>query len=134
MKGFKGSHFELQQASPSAQYRDMALHVCDHAEKNLSKFSRIGEIVAKRHIDGGLIGFPTGGQCIEQELMGRSGCLVHMGFDRPFKSIRTKQEKAEQRGDDQEGGAGHAPVLALLHQGRQPANKLLVQPRKPEPH
>jgi hypothetical protein len=44
-------------------------------------------------LNGGLIGFPYNSQGLQQELMGRSGGMVHAGFERPFKKDRTDAEK-----------------------------------------
>lgn len=79
--------------APSEAYLRFALSACDVVESNVPMITRIAETVAQRHLDGGVIGFPWNAQGLQQELMGRSGGLVHIGFERPFKSARTEAEK-----------------------------------------
>lgn len=91
--------FRIQEKStnPAAKkYCSAVLDACDAVESNLKKFSEIAEIVAERHIKGGLIGFyPIVYQGLQDELWGRSGGMVNMGFDRPFKKDRTSEEKKQ---------------------------------------
>ncbi|MCM8788593.1 MAG: hypothetical protein NC907_02255 [Candidatus Omnitrophica bacterium] len=76
------------------QYCRVVLDACDRVESNLSEISRVAKIVAERHIKGGLIGFyPIVYQGLQDELWGRSGGMVNMGFDRPFRKNRTEEEK-----------------------------------------
>ncbi|MCM8817399.1 MAG: hypothetical protein NC913_07830 [Candidatus Omnitrophica bacterium] len=76
------------------QYCQVVLDACDAVESNLKKISEVAEIVAQRHMKGGLIGFhPIVYQGLQDELWGRSGGMVNMGFDRPFKKDRTPEEK-----------------------------------------
>ncbi len=78
----------------ATQYCKAVLDVCDMVESNLSRISEVAEIVAERHMKGGLIGFyPIVYQGLQDELWGRSGSMVNMGFDRPFKRDRTEEEK-----------------------------------------
>jgi hypothetical protein len=78
---------------PSEEYLAFSFKACDVVETNLPEVERVAEIVAQRHLNGGLIGFPWNGQGLQQELMGRSGGIVHAGFERPFKKDRTGVEK-----------------------------------------
>ena len=68
----------------------------DRIEKNLPQFTELGERAAERYERGGLVGFHWLGATLEQELIGRSGGLMHVGFDRPWKdmALRTDKEKA----------------------------------------
>jgi len=68
----------------------------DRIEKNLPQFTELGERTAERYERGGLVGFHWLGATLEQELIGRSGGLMHVGFDRPWKdkALRTDKEKA----------------------------------------
>jgi hypothetical protein len=76
-------------------YFSFVLDACDAVESNLAEIERQAEIVADRHINGGLIGFaPVTYQGFQDELWGRSGGMVNSGFDRPFKQNRTPEEKA----------------------------------------
>ena len=52
-------------------------------------------MIADRHAAGGLIGFPFLQQSLAMELYGRSGGMIHVGFDRPFKKGRSEAEKAK---------------------------------------
>ncbi len=58
----------------------------------------MAELVAARHVAGGVIGFAFNGQTLQQELFGRSGGMVHVGFERPFSQNRTDAEKARDVG------------------------------------
>ena len=76
------------------QYCKAVLEACDRVESNLQKISEVAEIVAERHMKGGLIGFyPIVYQGLQDELWGRSGGMVNMGFDRPYKRNRTAEER-----------------------------------------
>ena len=84
-------------AGPAEKYlRSIHQHL-DRIEENLSQFTKLGEMAAQRYDRGGLIGFHWLGATLEQELIGRSGGLMHIGFDRPWKDkkLRTKAEKAQ---------------------------------------
>ena len=84
--------------SPAQQYLHFALTACDRAEKNIPELTRVAEIVADRHIQGGQIGFGYSyqrGHGLDNELWGRSGQIIHMGFERPWKLERTDAEKAQ---------------------------------------
>lgn len=78
----------------ASQYCKAVLDACDRVESNLSRIIEVAEIVAERHMNGGLIGFyPIVYQGLQDELWGRSGGMVNIGFDRPFKRDRTEAEK-----------------------------------------
>src|SRR5688500_14061968 len=84
--------------SPAQEYIRAARKACDNAERQVPRMTRVAEIVADRYIAGGLIGFPRlawyQGQGLEEELWGRSGQIVHVSFDRPYKLERSEAEKA----------------------------------------
>lgn len=80
--------------SPAAKYLDVLNRKLDEAAARLPEITRLAEQLAERHLRGGLIGFPWIGSTLEQELIGRSGGLMHIGFDRPWKKERTAEEKA----------------------------------------
>jgi len=76
------------------QYCRAVLDACDRVESNLSEITKVAEIVAERHMNGGLIGFyPIVYQGLQDELWGRSGGFVNAGFDRPFKKERSPEER-----------------------------------------
>jgi len=76
------------------QYCKAVCDACDMVESNLEKITSVAEFVADRHLKGGLIGFaPIVYQGLQDELWGRSGGILHIGFDRPFKKDRTSEEK-----------------------------------------
>ncbi|MCM8815748.1 MAG: hypothetical protein NC931_07225 [Candidatus Omnitrophica bacterium] len=78
----------------ATQYCKAVLDACDRVESNLSEISKVAEIVAERHMKGGLIGFyPIVYQGLQDELWGRSGSMVNMGVHRPSKRNRTEEEK-----------------------------------------
>jgi len=84
--------------SPARQYLHFALTACDRAETNIPELIRVAEIVADRHIHGGLIGFAHSyqrGHGLDNELWGRSGQMIHVGFERPWKTERTETEKEQ---------------------------------------
>src|SRR5512139_2600108 len=78
-------HSPTARNTPCDAYIDFALKACDVVESELPEITRLAEFVAERHLNGGLIGFPWNYQGLQQELMGRSGGIVHVGFDRPWK-------------------------------------------------
>jgi len=79
---------------PTAQYIDFALAACDRVEKQIPKLTRVAEAIAKRQLKGGMIGFVENGHELKPEIYGRSGGLMHIGFDRCWKDERTKAEMA----------------------------------------
>jgi len=80
---------------PAGRYIDAILSKCDATDKNMAKFTKAAETVADRYIAGGLIGMPWNGYTLAYELYGRSGNIMHVGFDRPWKKDRTDAEKAK---------------------------------------
>ena len=80
--------------SPAAKYLDALNRKLDEAAARVPEITRLAEQLAARHLRGGLIGFPWIGSTLEQELIGRSGGLMHIGFERPWKKERTAEEKA----------------------------------------
>ena len=84
-------------AGPAEKYlRSIHQHL-DRIEENLPQFTELGEMTAERYERGGLVGFHWLGATLEQELIGRSGGLMHIGFDRPWKDkkLRSEAEKAQ---------------------------------------
>lgn len=83
-------------AAPSgaSQYLDALRLKLDEAAARVPEITMLAERIAERHERGGLIGFPWLGTTMEQELFGRAGGLMHIGFDRPWKKDRTAEEKA----------------------------------------
>jgi hypothetical protein len=90
--------YKLPEKKPSAaaKFLDAALAACDRAEANAGELTKVAETMADRYMAGGLIGYPFDNtQPIAVEQWGRSGGLVHVGFDRPYKKDRTDAEKAK---------------------------------------
>ncbi|MDH3585173.1 MAG: hypothetical protein OER86_13260, partial [Phycisphaerae bacterium] len=79
--------------SPAERYVRAAIDAVDTTEASLPLITRVADLVADRHLKGGLIGFPWIGSTLEQEICGRSGGLMHVGFKRPWKTDRTEAEK-----------------------------------------
>lgn len=85
--------------TPAQQYINFALKACDNTERQLPEISRVAEIVAQRHIAGGVIGIlwdeasQSTGQGMEEELVGRSGQMMNIGFNRALKQNRTDAER-----------------------------------------
>ncbi len=85
----------LAPAPPAtAAYLDTLQRKLDEAGARLPEIASLAERVAERHLRGGLIGFPWIGSTLEQELFGRSGGLMHIGFDRCWKAERAAEQKA----------------------------------------
>lgn len=104
-------------AGLAARYIDAILRKCDATDKSIAEFTKAAEIVADRYIAGGLIGLPWNGYTLAYELYGRSGNIMHVGFDRPWKKNRTDAEKAKDVaifGWDGAPRAGDAKKLAEL--------------------
>ena len=80
--------------SAAAKYLDALVTKLAEAEARLPEITKLAEQLAERHLRGGMIGFPWIGSTLEQELIGRSGGLTHIGFDRPWTKERTAEEKA----------------------------------------
>lgn len=85
------------EATPASRALDRALAACDASEAKLPEMTKVAETVAGRYEQGGLVGFVTPYQAITLELWGRSGGLMHIGFDRCWKNEkeRTEAEKAK---------------------------------------
>jgi hypothetical protein len=86
--------FPAPAPSAAATYLDTLQRKLDEGEGRLPEIASLAERIAERHLRGGLIGFPWIGSTLEQELIGRSGGLMHIGFDRCWKAERTAEEKA----------------------------------------
>jgi len=88
--------FKVSPPAPSAgaAYLDALGGRLDEAAARLPEITKLAERIAERHLRGGLVGFPWIGSTLEQELMGRSGGWMHIGFDRAWKKDRTAEEKA----------------------------------------
>ena len=80
------------------RYLDWAESVTYDIEKNIDDFAKTAEIMAERHLRGGLIGFPFISQALAQDLWGRSGGLMHIGFSRGWKENRNDAEKSNDVG------------------------------------
>jgi len=87
-----------QAVAPYArQYSAFAIQSCNRVEAKLPEITAIAEVMAKRHLAGGAIGFVGGyyeGSGLTSELEGRSGGLVNIGFDRVWTKDRTAEQKA----------------------------------------
>lgn len=82
--------------SPAERFLDFTLAACDRAEAQAAEITKQAEVIADRHVAGGAIGFPFNNtQPLTHDLWGRSGGIVHLGFDRPWKPDRTDAEKAQ---------------------------------------
>ena len=88
--------FKIPASAPCAasQYLEALKVKLDETAARLPEITKLAERLAERHERGGLIGFPWLGTTLEQELIGRAGGLMHMGFDRSWKQERTAEEKA----------------------------------------
>ena len=80
--------------SPAGRYIEALKEKLDEAAVRLPDLTAVAVRLADRYDRGGLIGFPWIGSTLEQELFGRAGGLMHIGFDRGWKSQRTAEEKA----------------------------------------
>ena len=81
--------------SPAKIYCDYAVQQCDLIEQRLPEFTTVAEVVAQRHLKGGVIGFaPANYQPLGEEMTGRAGGMVNLGFDRVWTTDRTAAQKA----------------------------------------
>lgn len=81
--------------APARLYCDYAVKQCDLVEKGLPEITRVANIVAQRHLNGGAIGFViVNGTTLCEELTGRAGGMVNLGFDRVWTKERTEAQKA----------------------------------------
>lgn len=85
---------EAQMPRLSRDYSAFALRRADAVQKNMPELSRVGEIMAKRHLAGGAFTWSWNSQGLQQELFGRSGNFVNFGPDRVWKKDRSPEEKA----------------------------------------
>jgi hypothetical protein len=100
----------------AVQYQNAALAGCDAVEKNLPEITRVAEIVATRYMAGGAITWPWNGQSLQQEMIGRSGGMMHFGPDRDWKD-RDAAGNAQNiilMGWDRAPGAGDLAELQKL--------------------
>lgn len=89
-----GSALAALASSPAKAYCDFALSRCTQVEKNLAAITLAAEVVARRHLNGGVIGFsPINYQSLEEELTGRAGGMINLGFDRVWTQERTAEQK-----------------------------------------
>ncbi|MDB6173876.1 MAG: hypothetical protein JWL59_3187 [Chthoniobacteraceae bacterium] len=88
--------YKLPAPAPGAAslYLDALGKKLDAAATRIPEISQLAERLAERHLHGGMIGFPWIGSTLEQELVGRSGGLMNVSFDRSWKKERTAEEKA----------------------------------------
>ena len=87
--------FAVWAKSPSEQYCDFAVKQCDLVAKHMPAITKVAEFVAARHLKGGVIGFaPINYQSLEEELIGRAGGMINLGFDRVWTKDRTPEQKA----------------------------------------
>jgi hypothetical protein len=80
--------------SPGAAYLDSLEQKLDETAARIPQITQLAERIAERHLRGGLVGFPWLGTTLEQELFGRAGGWMHVGFDRSWKKERTPDELA----------------------------------------
>jgi len=78
----------------ASRYLAEALKWCDQAEAGLPDVIAVAEIIADRHIAGGIIGTDWNNQTLGPEITGRAGGIIHIGFDRAWKKDRTDEEKS----------------------------------------
>ncbi len=98
---------------------DWALELTRRAEQNLAAYTEVAEIMAERHERGGLIGFPFEQQALAQDLWGRSGGMIHIGFSRPWTDKRTPQQQSFDVGIvgyDRPPDTGHLETLRQFKQ------------------
>ncbi|MAE60028.1 MAG: hypothetical protein CMJ49_01595 [Planctomycetaceae bacterium] len=84
---------ERAQLTASQHYIAFVERACDLVESDMAEITRVAEMAAARHIAGGMPGFAWNQQGMQDELWGRSGGLMHMGFNRPFERDRTEAER-----------------------------------------
>ena len=103
--------------APSRQYAAWALRACDSVQRNLPQIARVADLVAERHIKGGMIGFAWNSQSLQQELAGRAGGLMHIDFGRPWKDRSPEGDKYNVAivGWDRTPGEGELAALQKLH-------------------
>jgi len=65
---------------------------CDRVEGGMEELTRVGEIMARRHLAGGMIVFPRSPHPLAPELTGRSGGIMHVGRGRCWKKNRSPEE------------------------------------------
>ena len=110
--------FKIEDRVGNAErYLDWVDSLTRSAEKDIHKFTTVAEKIAERHIAGGAIGFPFQTQALAQDLWGRSGGLIHIGFNRIWKEARTDAEKANDIaivGYDREPGKQDLKTLQTL--------------------
>jgi hypothetical protein len=80
--------------NPAATYLGALERKLEESAARLPEITQLAERLAERHLRGGIIGFPWIGSTLEQELIGRSGGVMHVGFDRAWKKERTAEDKA----------------------------------------
>lgn len=81
--------------TPAQTYGDFTVKQCQLLEKRLPYHTAVAETVARRHLQGGALGFViVNGVALCEELTGRAGGMVNLGFDRVWKGDRTAAEKA----------------------------------------
>ena len=69
--------------SPASAFLQELEKKIDAVEAKVPQITKVAETCAERYRKGGLIGVPWIGATLEQELYGRSGGVIHFGFERP---------------------------------------------------
>lgn len=92
----EGYRMPPQVRTTAANYLEVLEKKLDESWAQLPEITRIAEQVAERYLHGGFIGFPWIGSTLEQELTGRSGGIMHLGFERASEG----QRPVEARGQD----------------------------------
>jgi len=101
--------------SPAERYIEFAIAACDAVEADIPRLTRVGEVMARRSVNGGMIRALSGSHPLTSELTGRAGGMIHMGV----------------RGRWQEGrddSAANDMVMAGF--GQQPETRVLDQLRR----
>lgn len=102
--------------SPAERYIDFAIAACDKVEANIPRLTRVGEVMAQRDLNGGTIGAVSGGHPLADEVTGRAGGMMHMGFGRSWQKDRSESKMVN---DMVMAGFGQQPETRVLDQLRQ---------------
>ena len=84
-----------ENVGPAEEYLEASVSVPDRVAKHMARLSATGELMAARHLEGGMIRFLRTGHPLPSELKGRSGGIMHVGSGRCWTQERTPEQKSK---------------------------------------
>ena len=113
--GPTGTRQKVVVLSPSQQYANFALRSVADVENNRTEISRVAEIIAARHLQGGTIKAVFHQQSLEEELTGRAGGMMGASVGWKDRAPELDKHNVALVGWERAPGAGDLDQLKKLH-------------------